>query len=182
MPLLGSAAKHLRLLHLWSDEWYLDQIRERYLKKDSQPEDIGDYNLKVLRGYSEADFEFIGQRLPGAPDFKEKAYYIPPRLQYQPYWLELNPRVASFSTFRLYHWLKNCQHWDTQVHPNSIHWRDYIEAQALEEESYQVLAPFRKPTQAATLPQETQAELDFQFILNIPGDLISDIHLDFLLH
>ncbi len=50
---------------------------------------------------------------------------------------------------------------------------------ALEEESYQVLALFRKPTQAAPLPQETQAELDFQFILNIPGDLISDIHLDF---
>ncbi len=97
MPLLGSAAKLLRLLHLGSDEWYLDQIRERYLKKDSQPEDIGDYDLKVLHGYSEADFEFIGQRLPGVPGFKEKAYYIPPRLQYQPYWLELNPLLVADS-------------------------------------------------------------------------------------
>lgn len=179
MPLLGSAAKRLRLLHLGSDEWYFDQIREEYLKRSYQPEYIGDYNLKILRGYAEADFEYLGQRLPGAPDFKEKAFYIPPRLQYQPYWLDINPRVASFSTFRLYHWLKNCQHSDTQVNPNSIHWREIIETQELEEESYRVLAPFRKPDQPAKLSHETQAELDFQFILNIPGDLISDIHLDY---
>ncbi len=157
MPLLGSAAKCHRLLHLGSDEWYFDQIREEYLKRAYQPEDIGDYNLKILRGYAEAHFELLGQRLPEAPDFKEKAFYIPPRLQYQPYWLEINPTVASFSTFRLYHWLKSCQHSDTQVNPNSIHWRDYIETQELEEESYQVLASFRKPDQPAPLFHETQA-------------------------
>ena len=54
MPLLGSATKRLRWLHLGLDELYIDQIREEYLKEAYQPEYIGDYNLKILRGYAEA--------------------------------------------------------------------------------------------------------------------------------
>jgi len=121
-------------LQLGTDEWYLDEIKREYSDPDDKGyarEDVGDYIRKVLRGYAEADFEFLGLHLPGAPDEVQpgtevEEEYIPTRLNYKPDWLEINPRVANYSTFRLYHWLKNCQHWDTKVHTNSIHWRDVI--------------------------------------------------------
>ncbi len=69
MPLLSLAAKHAYLLHLRSDEWYLNKIKEEYRdpgKKGYAREDVGEYICKVLRGYAEADFELLGKNLPGA--------------------------------------------------------------------------------------------------------------------
>jgi hypothetical protein len=157
------------LLQLGTDEWYLDEIQKEYSDPDDKGyarEDAGDYIRKVLRGYAEADFEFLGLHLPGAPDKVQpgtevEEEYIPTRLNYKPDWLELNPRVAKNSTFRLYHWLKNCQHWDTKVHINSTHWLNVIETKELETESYLALAPFRKPEIVPFLTEEAQEELDY---------------------
>jgi len=155
------------LLQLGTDEWYLDEIKREYSDPDDKGyarEDVGDYIRKVLRGYAEADFEFLGLHLPVAPDEVQpgtevEEEYIPTRLNYKPDWLEINPRVANYSTFRLYHWLKNCQHWDTKVH--TIHWRNVIETEELETESYLALAPFRKPEIVPFLTEEAQEELDY---------------------
>jgi hypothetical protein len=114
VPLLSSAAKRARLLHLGSNEWYLDEIKKEYSdpnEKGYEREDVGDYIHKVLRRYTEADFEFFGRHLPGAPDEVQpgtevEEEYILMRLLYMPDWLDLNPRVAKYSTFKLYHWLK----------------------------------------------------------------------------
>ena len=73
----------------------------------------------------------------------------------------LNPRVAKYSTFKLYHWLKNCQHWDTKVHTNSTHWLNVIETEELETESYLALAPFRKPEIVPFLTEEAQEALNY---------------------
>ncbi len=168
MPLLSSAAKRARFLHVGSDEWYLDKIKKEYADPDDKGykrEDIGDYIHKIFCGYAEADFEYLGLHLPGAPDKDQpgtevEEEYILTRLQYQPDWLDLNPRVAKYSTFKLYHWLKNCQHWDTKVHTNSIHWLNIIEMEELEMESYLALAPFRKPEIVPFLMEEAQEDLD----------------------
>jgi hypothetical protein len=51
-------------LHLRSDSWYLNKIKEKChdpSKKEYTREDIGEYIFKVLRGYSEADLEFLGK-------------------------------------------------------------------------------------------------------------------------
>ncbi len=170
MPLLSPAAKRARLLQLGTDEWYLDEIMREY----SDPDDKG------YARYAEADFEYLGLHLPGAPDEVQpgtevEEEYIPTRLNYKPDWLELNPRVANYSTFRLYHWLKNCQHWDTKVHTNSIHWRDVIETEELETESYLALAPFRKPEIVPFLTEEAQEELDY---LDDQDEEASSIFLD----
>lgn len=69
--------------------------------------------------------------------------------------------MASFSTFKLYHWLKNCQHWGTRINPNSTHWLHLIETEELEIESYLALAPFRKPTIIPFLSVEAQEDLDY---------------------
>ena len=169
MPLLSPAAKRARWLQLGTDEWYLDEIKNEYADPDEKGylrEDVGDYIRKVLRGYAEADFEFLGLHLPGAPDEVQpgtevEEEYIPTRLNYKPDWLELNPRVAKYSTFKLYHWLKNCQHWDTKIHTNSIHWRNVIETEELETESYLALAPFRKPEIVPFLTEEAQEALNY---------------------
>jgi hypothetical protein len=108
---------------------YLNKIKKEYNDpkvKGYKREDVGDYIRKVLRRFAEADFEFLGKHLPGAPDeiqpgTKVEPEYIPTRIQYKPDWLDLNPRVASYSTFKLYHWIKNCKHWDTKVHTNNTH-------------------------------------------------------------
>jgi hypothetical protein len=45
VPLLLSAAKRARLLHLGSDEWYLDEIKKEYCdpkERGYKREDIGD--------------------------------------------------------------------------------------------------------------------------------------------
>ncbi len=71
VPLLSLAAKGACLLHLGSDDWYLNKIKEEYhdpSKKGYAREGIEEYLCKVLRGYAEADCEFLGQHLPGAPD------------------------------------------------------------------------------------------------------------------
>ena len=71
MPLLSPAAKRARWLQLGTDEWYLDEIKNEYADPDEKGylrEDVGDYIRKTLRGYAEADFEFLGLNLPGAPD------------------------------------------------------------------------------------------------------------------
>ena len=123
MPLLSPIAKRARWLQLGTDEWYLDEIKNDYADPDEkgyEREDVGDYIRKTLRGYAEADFEFLGLHLPGAPDEVQpgtevEEEYILTRLLYKPDWLVLNPRVAKYSTFKLYHWLKNCQHWDTKI-------------------------------------------------------------------
>jgi hypothetical protein len=187
--LSATAAKRLRLLHLGSDEWYIDEIKAEYTdskKKGYERVEIGEYICKILRGYAEADFEFLGQKLPGVPDKIEPGTqgdigtgFIPTRLQYQPYWLELNPRVASYSTFRLYHWLKNCQHWDTRVHINSTYWLHIIETQVLEEESYLALAPFRKPAEDPILSAEAQADLDYLLAQDEEASSVRDIELKF---
>lgn len=169
MPLLSLAAKRARLLHLGSDEWYLDDIKQEYRdpsEKGYEREDVGEYIHKVLRGYAEADFEFLGKHLPGAPDeiqpgTEVEPGYIPARLQYKPEWLDLNPSIASYSTFKLYHWLKNCQHRDIKVHTNSTHWLHLIETEELEVESYLALAPFRKPGIVPFLTEEAQEDLDY---------------------
>jgi hypothetical protein len=168
VPLLSPAAKRARLLQLGTDEWYLDKIKNEYAVPDDNGyvrEDVGDYICKVLRGYAEADFEFLGLHLPGAPDEVQpgtevEEEYIPARLLYKPDWLDLNPRVAKYSTFKLYHWLKNCQHWDTTVHTKSIYWLNVIETEELETESYLALAPFRKPEIVPFLAEEAQEDLD----------------------
>ena len=183
VPLLSPAAKRARFLQLGTDEWYLDEIKREYSDPDDKGyarEDVGDYIRKVLRGYAEADFEYLGLHLPGAPDEVQpgtevEEEYIPTRLNYKPDWLELNPRVANYSTFRLYHWLKNCQHWDTKVHTNSIHWRNVIETEELETESYLALAPFRKPEIVPFLTEEAQEELDY---LDDQDEEASSIFLD----
>jgi hypothetical protein len=87
--------------------------------------------------------------------------YILTRLLYKPDWLDLNPRVAKYSTFKLYYWLKNCQHWDPKVHTNSIYWLNIIETEELEMESYLALAPFRKPWIVPFLTEEAQEDLDY---------------------
>jgi hypothetical protein len=64
---MSSASKSARLLHLGSDEWYLNNIKDKYHdhnKKGYEREDVGEYFCKVLRGYAEADFEFLGKHLP----------------------------------------------------------------------------------------------------------------------
>ncbi len=111
MPLLSSAAKRSRLLQLGTDEWYLNEIKKEYTDLDDKGyarEDSGDYIRKVLRKYTEADFEYLGLHLPGAPDESQpgtevEEEYIPRRLHYKSDWLDLNPRVAKYSTFKLYH-------------------------------------------------------------------------------
>jgi hypothetical protein len=47
--------------------------------------------------YPEADSEYLGQQLQGAPDERkpgfaldEESGYIPPRIEYIPHWLDLN--------------------------------------------------------------------------------------------
>ncbi len=65
--MLSLAAKCAHLLHLGSDEWYLNAIKKEYSdpkEKCYNREDVGDYIRKVLRAYTEADFEFLGQHLP----------------------------------------------------------------------------------------------------------------------
>jgi hypothetical protein len=169
VPLLSPAAKRARLLQLGTDEWYLDKIKNEYADPDDNGyvrEDVGDYICKVLRGYAEADFEFLGLHLPGAPDEVQpgtevEEEYIPARLLYKPDWLDLNPRVAKYSTYKLYHWLKNCQHWDTKVHINSTYWLNVIKTEELETESYLALAPFRKPEIVPFLTEEAQKDLDY---------------------
>ena len=68
MPLLSSAAKRARLLKLGTNEWYLDEIKNEYADPDDKGYVREDYIRKVLRGYTEADFEFLGLHLPRAPD------------------------------------------------------------------------------------------------------------------
>jgi hypothetical protein len=63
--------------------------------------------------------------------------------------------------FKLYHWLKNCQHWDTKVHTNSTYWLNVIETEELEKKSYQALAPFRKPEIVPFLTEVAQEDLDY---------------------
>jgi hypothetical protein len=103
VPLLSLAAKCAHLLHLGSDEWYLDEIKKEYSdpnEKGYEREDIGDYIHKVLRVYAEADFDYLGLHLPGAPDKVQPCTevedeYIPTRHLNKPDWLDLNPRVAN---------------------------------------------------------------------------------------
>ncbi len=98
-----------QLPNLGSDEWYLDEIKEEYSDPDEkgyEKEDVGEYICKVLRGYAEADYEFLGKHLPGAPDeiqpgTEVEPGYIPTRLQYKPDWLDLNPRVVSYKAVPL---------------------------------------------------------------------------------
>jgi hypothetical protein len=98
VPLLALAAKCARLLHLGSNEWYLDEIKKEYndpKEKGYEREDVGDHIHKVLRGYAEADFEFLLLHLSGAPDEVQpgtevEQEYIPTRLLYKPNWLDLN--------------------------------------------------------------------------------------------
>jgi hypothetical protein len=177
VPLLLPAAKRACLFQLGTDEWYLDEIKKEYSNPDNKGyvrKDVGDYICKVLRGYAEADFEFLGLHLPGAsdevqPGTEVEEEYNLTRLLYKPDWLDLNPRVAKYSTFKLYHWLKNCQHWDTKVHINSTYWLNIIEMEELETDSYLALAPFRnlalapfrKPNIVPFLTEEAQQELDY---------------------
>jgi hypothetical protein len=183
VPLLSLSAKHARLLHLGSDDWYLDEIKKEYSdpkEKGYDREDVGDYIRKVLRGYSEADFKYLGLHLPGAPDevrpgTEVGVEYIPTRLLYKLDWLDINPRVAKYSTFKLYHWLKNCQHWDTKVHTNGTYWLNVIETKELETESYLALAPFRKPEIVPFLIEEAQEDLDY---LAEEDEEASSIYLD----
>jgi hypothetical protein len=156
---------------LGTDEWYLEDIREDYHNpryKGYERVDIGYYNLKVLGIYPEVDFEYLGQQLQGAPDERQPGFavdkesgYIPPRINYIPHWLDLNPKVASHSTFKLYHWVKNCKHLDIKLHINTTYWLQIIETQALEEESYLVLKPFRKPSEDPECNSEVQDYLDY---------------------
>ncbi len=47
-----------------------DEFKKEYSDpkvKGYEREDVSDYICKVLRGYAEADFEFLGKHLPGAP-------------------------------------------------------------------------------------------------------------------
>ena len=154
-----------------TDQWYLDEIKGDYQNpryKGYDRVDIGAYNLKVLGIYPEADFEYLGQQLQGAPDERQPGFpvdqesgYIPPRIDYIPHWLDLNSKVASHKTFKLYHWVKNCRHYDIKLHINTTYWLQIIETQELEEESYLVLKPFRKPSEDPELSAEDQDLLEY---------------------
>ncbi len=165
------AAKRLKTEPLGTDQWYLDEIKEDYQNpryKGYDRVDIGACNLKVLGIYPEADFEYLGQQLQDAPDERQPGFAvdqesgcIPPRIEYIPHWLDLNPKVASHKTFKLYHWVKNCRHYDIKLHVNTTYWLQIIETQELEEESYLVLKPFKKPSEDPELSAEDQDLLEY---------------------
>lgn len=88
----SKAAKRARLLHLGSDEWYLDEIKLEYrdpTKKGYQREYISEETRRVLRAYAEADFDFLGKNLSGVSNEIQQGTgvepgFIPTRLHYKP--------------------------------------------------------------------------------------------------
>ncbi len=157
---------------LGSDEWYLKEIEEEYAdpeRKGYQREEISLYTKRLLKGYAEADYLFLGLHLEGAPDesgaadilndIEELVVEYPPRFDYQPHWLKLDPKVTDFWTFKLYHWIKTCSE-GINIHSNSSHWISVIETKELEIESYKVLQPFRKPVETPRYHPLVQIDLD----------------------
>jgi hypothetical protein len=87
------------IVKLGSDEWYLKEIEEEYAdpsRKGYQRQEESSYTIHTLRGYTEADFLFLGLYLEGAPDELEAGnptrgieaveILYPPRLHHQPHW------------------------------------------------------------------------------------------------
>ena len=181
------------IVELGSDEWYLKEIEEAYAdpkRKGYQREEQSLYTSRILRAYAEADYFLLGLHLEGAPDeagaadllrgIEEEEVAYPPRFDYQPYWLKVDPEVTDYWTFKLYHWIKNCHLEGISIHTNSSHWLSITETKDLEIESYKVLQAFKKPVASPTYHPLVQLDLDilsFQYKHNIHNKTIDSILL-----
>jgi hypothetical protein len=183
---------HLQgIVELGSDKWYLKEIEGKYQRRQGhQRQELSLYTIRILRANAEADYYLLGLNLEGAPDetgaadillgIEEEEVVYPPRFNYQPHWLRVDPQVTDFWTFKLYHWFKNCQVEGTNIHSNSSHWVTYIETKELEIESYRVLQVFRKPVLYPIYQPFVQLDLDilsFQYRQNLHNNTIDSIQL-----
>ena len=181
------------IVELGSDEWYLKEIEEEYAdskRKGYKREEPSLYTSRVLRAYAEADYFLLGLHLEGAPDeiratdllsgIEEEEATYPPRFDYQPHWLKVNPEVTDYWTFKLYHWIKGCHFEGTHIHTNSSHWFSITESKELEIESYKVLQAFKKPEVNPTYHPLVQLDLDiltYQYKHNLHNKTIDSILL-----
>ncbi len=177
------AAKKQRVADLvpGSDDRYQRKIWQEH--PEPQHQFILLWNLEKSKAIALLDYQWLGEKLVGAPDNDNDSLCIalwdeedcqpyPVKVIYVPHWIK-TLKTISIPDYLAWVFLEACEYETLPVSPEGIEWKNWIVVQPVWLEQHQVLKRFKKPKTPIIYPAHIQRTIERVKWLNNPVSIDS---------